>query len=104
MKQLIITLQAAQGGNLMQTVTFMGLIMIVFYFFMIRPQQKKMKLQKKFVEEMKKGDLIVTTGGIHGKIETIDGGSTVVINSEGTRIKIEKSSISSELSANLNKA
>lgn len=104
MQQLIITLQAAQGGNLMQTVTFMGLIMIVFYFFMIRPQQKKMKLQKKFVEEMKKGDLIVTTGGIHGKIETIDGGSTVVINSEGTRIKIEKSSISSELSANLNKA
>ncbi|HEY1045270.1 MAG TPA: preprotein translocase subunit YajC [Bacteroidia bacterium] len=92
----------AQGGqSIQETVIFMGLIMIVFYFFMIRPQQKKMKAQKKFVEELKSGDLIVTTGGIHGKVESIDG-STVMISSAGTRLKIEKSAISSDLSAPLN--
>lgn len=100
MQQLNIIL--AQGGqDLTSTITMMGLIMIVFYFFMIRPQQKKMKAQKKFVEELKSGDLIVTTGGIHGKVETIDG-STVIISSAGTRLKIEKSAISSDLSAPLN--
>lgn len=72
------------------------------YFFMIRPQQKKVKAQKKFIEELKKGDLIVTTGGIHGKVVSLDEGSTVLIDSEGTRLKIEKSAISSDLSAPLN--
>ncbi|MEZ4804322.1 MAG: preprotein translocase subunit YajC [Bacteroidia bacterium] len=72
------------------------------YFFMIRPQQKKMTAQKKFIEELKKGDFIVTTGGIHGKVSSLDEGATVVIDSEGTRLKIEKSSISSDLSAPLN--
>lgn len=91
----------AGGQSIQETVIFMGLIMIVFYFFMIRPQQKKMKTQKKFVEELKSGDLIVTTGGIHGKVESIEG-STVIISSAGTRLKIEKSAISSDLSAPLN--
>jgi preprotein translocase subunit YajC len=80
----------------------MGLMLVVLYFFMIRPQQKKMKAQKKFIEELKKGDFIVTTGGIHGKVSSLDEGATVVIDSEGTRLKIEKSSISSDLSAPLN--
>jgi preprotein translocase subunit YajC len=106
MQNLIITLQAQGQGNMMQTITFMGLIFVVFYFFMVRPQQKKIKLQKKYVEELKKGDLIVTTGGIHGKVESMEGGTatSIIISSEGSRLKIEKSAISSELSANLNKA
>lgn len=105
MQFLSITLQAPQG-NMMQTITFMGLIFIVFYFFMVRPQQKKIKQQKKYVDELKKGDLVVTTGGIHGKVESIDteAASSIIINSEGSRLRIEKSAISAELSANLNKA
>jgi preprotein translocase subunit YajC len=45
-----------------------GLIAVVFYFFMIRPQMKKQKDQKKYVDELKKGDKVITTAGIHGKI------------------------------------
>ena len=96
-----IFLQAGGQSSMIYQLLLWAGIIGVFYFFMIRPQQKKMKAQKKFVEELKSGDLIVTTGGIHGKVETIDG-STVIISSAGTRLKIEKSAISSDLSAPLN--
>ncbi|MBL7837646.1 MAG: preprotein translocase subunit YajC [Bacteroidetes bacterium] len=102
--QLLDIFLQGKGNDIQSTVIFMGLMIIVFYFFMIRPQQKKMNNQKKFLEGLKKGDLVVTTGGIHGKVEAFDGGSTLIINSEGTRLKVEKSAISSELSAPLNKA
>lgn len=69
------------------------LIIIVFYFFFIRPQMKKSKEQRKFREELKKGDKIITLGGIHGKILNIDE-TTVVIETEGQgRLKVEKSAI-----------
>lgn len=99
---IIILSAPAQSGITSDFMIMMGLMLVVMYFFMIRPQQKKMKAQKKFIEEMKKGDLIVTTGGIHGKVVSLDEGTTLVIDSEGTRLKIEKSSISSDLSAPLN--
>jgi preprotein translocase subunit YajC len=102
MDNSIIILQAPGQGGSSSFMIMMGLMLVVMYFFMIRPQQKKMKAQKKFIDEMKKGDLIVTTGGIHGKVVSLDEGSTLVIDSEGTRLKIEKSSISSDLSAPLN--
>lgn len=64
-----VILQAAAGGsNMLTTIVPMVLIMVVFYFFMIRPQVKKAKDHKKLVEELKKGDKIVTTAGIHGRI------------------------------------
>ncbi len=69
------------------------LIIIVFYFFFIRPQMKKSKEQKKFREELKKGDKIITLGGIHGKILSLHD-TAVVIETEGQgRLKIEKSAI-----------
>lgn len=69
------------------------LIIIVFYFFFIRPQMKKGKEQRKFREELKKGDKIVTLGGVHGKILSLDE-TTVIIETEGQgRLKIEKSAI-----------
>lgn len=77
------------GGMIM-----IGLMVVVFYFFMIRPQSKKQKELKKFRENMKAGDKVVTIGGIHGKIlEVTD--STVLINSEGTKLRFEKSAIAS---------
>jgi preprotein translocase subunit YajC len=101
MNQLNIILQGQQGSS-SSFFIMMGLMVIVMYFFMIRPQQKKAKAQKNFVENLQKGDLIVTTGGIHGKVSTVDD-STLVIDSEGTRLRIEKSSVSSDMSAPLNK-
>ena len=68
------------------------LMLVVFYFFMIRPQMKKQKEMKKVRERLKAGDKVVTIGGIHGKIlEVAD--STVLISAEGTKIRIEKSAI-----------
>ena len=74
-----------------------SLIMIVamiaiFYLFMIRPQAKKQKELKKFREAMKPGDKVVTIGGVHGKILEI-AESTVLISSEGTKIRLDKSAI-----------
>src|ERR1700722_13672647 len=62
-----ILLQASTGFGSQQIIVF-GLIAVVFYFFMIRPQVKKQKDQKKYVNELKKGDKVVTTAGIHGRI------------------------------------
>jgi preprotein translocase subunit YajC len=103
MNTLIILQAQAQGGS-SSFLIMMGLMLVVMYFFMIRPQQKKMKAHKLFIDNIAKGDSIVTTGGIHGKVVGLNEGSTIVIESEGTRLKIEKSSISNEMSAAVNAA
>ena len=71
-----------------------GLMIVVFYFFMIRPQSKKQKDLKKFRETLKAGDKVVTIGGVHGKILEVND-STVLVNSEGSKIRFEKSAIAS---------
>ena len=84
-------------GQLGQFLTLV-LIIVVFYFFMIRPQLKKTKEQKKFRENIKAGDKIVTIGGIHGKISDV-GETTFMITVEGgVKLKIEKSAISMDAS------
>lgn len=76
----------------------MILIIVVFYFFMIRPQLKKAKDQKKFRANIKAGDKIVTIGGIHGKISEV-GETTFMITVEGgVKLKIEKSAVSMDSS------
>jgi preprotein translocase subunit YajC len=80
-------------------------VFIVFYFFMIRPQQKKAKEQKKFIENMQKGDKIVTIAGIHGTINKVNEDGTLSLEvSPGSYIKIEKSAISQEWTIALHKA
>ncbi|MFL5765523.1 MAG: preprotein translocase subunit YajC [Bacteroidia bacterium] len=77
------------------------LIIVVFYFFMIRPQLKKSKDQKKYRENIKVGDRIITIGGIHGKITDI-GETTFIISVEGgVKLKIEKNAISMDASSML---
>ncbi len=102
MINLNIILQAGQSGGTGSFMMMMGLMLVVMYFFMIRPQQKKAKAQKLFIDNLKKGDKIITTGGIHGKIVSIEG-TTAIIENEGNRLKIERVAISSDLSAPLNK-
>ena len=75
---------------------FMGLIIVVFYFFMIRPQQKKAKDQKKFVSELKVGDKVVTIGGAHGRIAEMEDDTVVLEFERGTRIRYSKSAVSME--------
>ncbi|MGC4022709.1 MAG: preprotein translocase subunit YajC [Cyclobacteriaceae bacterium] len=72
----------------------MVLMFGILYFFMIRPQQKKTKDQKKFVEEIKKGDYVVTIGGVHGRIAEIEDDTFIVEVERGARIKFSKSAVS----------
>lgn len=77
----------------MSSMLMLGLMVLVFYFFMIRPQMKKQKDLKKFREALAKGDHVVSIGGIHGRIlEVAD--STVLIESEKTKLRLDKSAIS----------
>ena len=74
------------------------LIIIVFYFFMIRPQLKKTKEQKKFRENIKVGDKIVTIGDIHGKISEVQDTTFIITVEGGVKLKMEKSAISMDSS------
>jgi len=64
----------------------------IFYFFMWRPQAKKQKELKKFRENLQAGDKVVTIGGVHGKVLEVNE-STVLVSSEGTKLRFEKSAI-----------
>ncbi len=93
MNQTLVLLQ--QGGQQQSgwsTLIMFGLIALVFYFFMIRPQLKRNKETRKFREALAVGDKVITAGGIHGKILEVRD-TTVILNSEGTKLLVEKSSI-----------
>ncbi|SDF38920.1 protein translocase subunit yajC [Mucilaginibacter pineti] len=98
-----ILLQAAASGPLGSygTLIPMVLIIAVFYFFMIRPQVKKQKDQKKYVDELKKGDRVVTTAGIHGRIIDLNE-ATFLVEVENGKIRFDKSAISLDASKALN--
>lgn len=98
--QLLFLLQAGGAGSGMSTIIMMGLMFVVFYFFLIRPQSKKAKEQANFIDTLKSGDKIVTGSGIHGKIVAVnDEDKTFMIQVDGsTRLKIEKSAVNAELS------
>lgn len=90
-----IILQAQSQDPTMSYIIF-GAIILIFYFFMIRPQQKKAKEQRKFIEEVKKGDYVVTIGGAHGHVAEMEGDTFILEVEKGGRIRFNKSAISSE--------
>lgn len=78
----------------MRPILLIGIV-VVMYFFMIRPQSKKQKEQRKFQDDIQKGDRIVTISGIHGKITEMDE-KTITIEMENGKMKLERAAISSE--------
>lgn len=93
-----VTQATADGAQAVQATPWGGLIPFVaiialFYFFMIRPQQKKAKQLRKEREAMKEGDNVVTAGGIHGKIVGVRDNVFVISIGENVRIKVEKTSV-----------
>lgn len=98
----MILLQA--GGSSFQPMILLGGMILVFYFFMIRPQQKKAKQAKEFQQNLQKGAKIVTIAGIHGTVNKVNEDNTIMLEtSPGSYIKIEKSAISIEWSQQINK-
>lgn len=89
-----ILLMAGAGGESLQSFIPLILIIVVFYFFMIRPQVKKTKDEKKFREGIEKGAKIVTIGGIHGKIVDVQDSTILLEVENGTKLKVQKEAIS----------
>lgn len=87
-----------EGQSPYSSFIFLGLIILVFYFFMIRPQMKKQKEVRKFRESLDKGDKIVTTGGIYGKIADIRDNIVIIEVEDKMRLRVDKSAIVKDFS------
>ena len=97
----IVLLQAGGGMDFTGMLPIIGMIAI-FYFFFIRPQQRKQKETKKYLQEIKKSEMVVTVGGIHGKIVEVSDTTVLIDVDRGTKLLIDKASVSSEASKRLN--
>ena len=86
---------AGGGGQAGGLYTFLPLILLfaVFYFLLIRPQQKRAKQHKSFMENLKKGDTVITSGGLYGKITGITDEAITIEIAEKVRVKVAKSAV-----------
>ncbi|MFN8397729.1 MAG: preprotein translocase subunit YajC [Bacteroidia bacterium] len=80
----------APKGPGLEMFVMIGVIIVVFYFFMIRPQQRKQKAEQKMRDSLAKGDRIVTIGGIHGKIVSVEDTTVMIEVDNGVKLKMEK--------------
>lgn len=85
------------GGSLISTLIMFGAIFLIFYFMIIRPQQKRAKEKEKMLSNLEKGDKVVTNGGIHGVIAGLEEKTALLMVSENTKIKVERSAITTVL-------
>ena len=90
---LIFLMPQSPDGNAIPSFVFLLLIIVVFYFFMIRPQMKKQKDLKTYRDKLNKGDKIVTTGGIYGKVMDIKDQTVTMEIADNVRIKIDKNAV-----------
>ncbi len=93
MKLALILLQAAEGGDTWMSLLPLFLILVVFYFFFIRPQSKKNKELKKFREALKKGDKVITIGGIHGRVLEVSEKTVMLEVGNQLKLTVERSAI-----------
>ena len=87
--------QGGNGGGMFSTVIMFGLIIIIFYFMILRPQQKRQKEREKLLTSLKKGDKIVTVGGLYGTIVGLEDKTVVVQVADNVKLKFDKTSVSS---------
>ena len=102
-KVFFLELSSAENSNGgMMNIIFLVAIFIIFYFFMVRPQNKKRKELQNLRDNLKKGDNVVTIGGIHGKVVEVKETTVLITVDASTKLKIDKSSISLDSSTKLN--
>ncbi len=98
MKVMLLAMAPAQngqgGGDIFGTVIMFALIIFIFYFLILRPQQKKQKQRQKLLDALKKGDKVITAGGIHGTVVGIEDKTVLVQVTDTVKLKIEKASVS----------
>ena len=92
MHSLFLQAAPASPGGYMQFLPFL-LLIVVFYFFLIRPQQKRQKELRTYRDALKKGDKIVTTGGIYGRVSEIKDNKVIMEIGDNVRITVDKSAV-----------
>ncbi|MBI2619409.1 MAG: preprotein translocase subunit YajC [Ignavibacteriales bacterium] len=85
--------QGDSGSGITSTLVMFALIFLIFYFMIIRPQQKRQKERQKMLDAVKKGDKIITGGGVHGTIVGIEEKTVLVQIADNVKVKVERSSI-----------
>jgi preprotein translocase subunit YajC len=90
--------QAAEAPNPLMSLLPFLLIIVVFYFFMIRPQMKRQKELRKYRDALKKGDKIITTGGIYGRVLEVKDTQVIMEIADNVSIKIDKSAVIMDMS------
>lgn len=92
----VIIMQQAPGGmeSILSSIVPFLLIIVIFYFLILRPQQKRQKERVKLLESIKKGDKVITAGGVHGTVEGIEDKTLLIKIAENVKIKVERSSVS----------
>ncbi|WP_163711183.1 preprotein translocase subunit YajC [Mangrovibacterium lignilyticum] len=98
MNYLLMAPQQGTEANPIMTFLPMILIIVVFYFFMIRPQMKRQKDLKKFRESLAKGDKVVTTGGIYGKVADIKENYVLLQVDDNVKLRVDKSAVVKDMS------
>jgi preprotein translocase subunit YajC len=91
-----LILAQATGGNPMGTLIFVAVLAAIMYFIMIRPQQKQLKAHRELIAGLKKGDEVVTQGGILGKIYLVSERTLTIEIANGVRIRVLKTSIAAK--------
>lgn len=92
------TAPASSSSSFVSTIIMFGGMILIFYFLMIRPQQKKQKALQKMISEMKKGDRVVTIGGVYGTVHSVKESTVVIKVDDNARIEFSKSAIASVIS------
>ncbi|MCS7229900.1 MAG: preprotein translocase subunit YajC [Candidatus Kryptonium sp.] len=90
---LLFQAQPDATSSLISTIIMFVAIFLIFYFLIIRPQQKRAKEHQKLIESLKKGDKVITSSGIHGKVVGLDDRTVLLEVDEGVKIKFEKAAI-----------
>ena len=81
------------GQSMVSTLIFFALIFVVFYFMILRPQQKRAKERQSMLDSVKKGDRVVTSGGLHGKVVNVDDKTVLLDVGDNMKLKFERSAI-----------
>ena len=81
------------GSSMVSTLIMFGMIFVIFYFMILRPQQKRAKERTKMLESIKKGDKIITSGGMHGKVINVDEKTILIEASDNVKLKFDRSAI-----------
>lgn len=90
------------GGSFVSTIIMFGAIFLIFYFMIIRPQQKRAKEREKMLSNIQKGDKVITNGGLHGVIAGIDEKTVLLQVGDNVKLKFERSAVTSVVSTKEN--